>query len=58
MQETSIVALESEAGFRVLFEYATIGIIVVGENGAIQIINPSAENLFGYSNAELMGQPM
>lgn len=58
MQEYNVNTIESEAGFRVLFEYASIGIIVVSKQGTIQIINPSAEQLFGYSNAELMGQPM
>jgi len=56
MKEANIITVESESGFRVLFEYATIGILVVGDHGKINIINPSAEKLFGYSNAELMGQ--
>lgn len=56
MKEKTTTSLESEAGFRVLFQYATIGIVVVGDRGRIQIVNPSAEELFGYSNAELIGQ--
>lgn len=50
--------LESEAGFRVLFEYATISILVIGEAGIIELANPCAEKLFGYKVAELIGQPL
>jgi len=52
------LVLESEAGFKALFQYATIAIVVVGEDGHIEVINPCAEKLFGYSNAELIGQPL
>ena len=46
---------ESEAGFKALFQYATIGIIVVDENGTIVIANPNCEKLFGYASSELIG---
>jgi PAS domain S-box-containing protein len=58
MTDKKQISLESEAGFKVLFECATIGIIVVGQKGAIELANPCAQNLFGYSNAELIGQPL
>ncbi len=47
---------ESEAGFSVLFQHASIGIIVAGKTGRIEVVNPSAEKLFGYANSELVGQ--
>lgn len=53
--QESYITFESEAGFRTLFEYATVGIVVVDHQGRIVIVNPHAENLFGYSNAELAG---
>lgn len=53
-----IASPESEAGFKALFEYATIAILVVGKDGRVELINPSAEKLFGYTNAELIGQPL
>ena len=56
MSEININVLESEAGFRVLFEYATISIIVVGQEGRIELANPCTEGLFGYKNAELIGK--
>lgn len=52
------ISLESEAGFRVLFECATISILVIGENGNIELSNPCAETLFGYKPAELIGKPV
>lgn len=58
MNEHEIVALESEAGFKALFEYATVGILVISSDGRIQLANPSIEKLFGYSNAELIGLPI
>ncbi len=58
MIEQNSTSLESEAGFRVLFQYATIGILVVGDRGRIELANPSIEGLFGYKIAELIGQPL
>ncbi len=54
--EEKIIAVESEAGFRVLFEYATLGILVTNANGRIELANPGATKLFGYDTAELTGQ--
>ena len=58
MPENEVISLESEIGFRALFENATIGILVVGQNGGIELVNPHAEKLFDYSNAELIGKPV
>ncbi|HEY0742711.1 MAG TPA: PAS domain-containing sensor histidine kinase [Chryseosolibacter sp.] len=52
------ISLENEAGFRVLFECATISILVVNEQGNIELVNPCAETLFGYQPAELIGTPI
>ena len=56
MAEGKVVALESEAGFRVLFKCATIGIVVISESGRIELANPCAEKLFGYNPSELIGK--
>ncbi len=56
MRKEQLVSLESEAGFRVLFECATIGILVTNEKGSIELVNPCAEKLFGYNPAELIGK--
>ncbi len=39
-----------------LFKYATEGILLANQAGEIVRLNPSAEKLFGYENAELKGQ--
>ncbi len=49
---------ESDKIFRALFEYATVGIIVVCNKGIIMLANPFAEKLFGYKKNELKGQKL
>ncbi len=39
-----------------LFKSATEGIIVVDSWGAIQLVNPKAQELFGYEEGELLGK--
>lgn len=58
MLEQVPLTLESEAGFKALFEYATIGILVISHDGQIQLANPCVEKLFGYDNDELIGQKL
>jgi len=38
-----------------LFRYANEGILLVDESGKISLANPKAENMFGYSNDEMIG---
>lgn len=56
--EQKPISLESEAGFRVLFECATISILVINEQGSIELANPCAEVLFAYAPSELIGKPI
>jgi len=58
MEPKQINALESEGAFKALFQNATIGILVVGQMGKIELANPSSEALFGYTKSELIGQPL
>lgn len=51
-------SLENKIGFEAVFKYATIGILVVDEEGKINMINPHAEEIFGYSQKELLGDKM
>ena len=39
-----------------LFENATEGIILTGQQGKIVLANPAAERIFGYKSAELVGE--
>lgn len=41
-----------------LFEHATEGIILVNNEGIIVLANPAAQNTFGYSETELLGNPI
>lgn len=44
--------------FRLLFEAAPNGMIVIDQAGAITFVNAQIEKLFGYSRGELIGQPV
>lgn len=52
------LTLESEAGFKALFEYATVGILVISHTGKIELANPCVEKMFGYHKNELIGQEL
>lgn len=56
MSDSKINNIESEAGFRAIFQYSSIGIIVTDGKGVISLMNPSAEQLFGYRMDELIGK--
>lgn len=58
MTEPNTLSLESEAGFKALFQYATVGILVISSQGMIELSNPCIEKLFGYEKNELIGQPV
>ena len=46
----------SEARWRSIIESAVDGIVVIDAKGCIEAFNPAAERLFGYSEAEVIGQ--
>jgi PAS domain S-box-containing protein len=47
-----------EEQFKALFQYATSGILLTNHKGVIVMVNPAAEQLFGYDKGELLGQPV
>jgi len=47
-----------EAEILAILRTAVDGIILIDEHGRIEIVNEAAEQLFGYSQAELAGQPV
>ncbi|TPQ24807.1 response regulator [Methylomonas koyamae] len=49
---------QAQAGFRMLFEANTNGLLVVDAEGRIAMGNPAFEAMFGYRLAELLGQPV
>lgn len=48
--------MDSKEGIDAIFQFATEGILLTNERGAIVHVNPSAERLFGYEKGELIGQ--
>ncbi|MCJ7725889.1 MAG: diguanylate cyclase [Acidimicrobiia bacterium] len=48
----------SEEWFRSLVETAPNGIVIMDEEGTIVLINHATEDLFGYPQIELIGQPI
>jgi PAS domain S-box-containing protein len=48
----------SEARFRGLLEAAPDAMVIVSQDGRIQLVNGQAERLFGYERGELLGQPV
>ncbi len=54
-QETSCLA-RSEAHLRLIIDNAMDAVITADEQGAIKSFNPTAERIFGYTNAEALGK--
>lgn len=49
---------EAAARYRVLFERAPEGILVVDSEGLLRDVNPCLADLFGYEREELIGKPV
>jgi PAS domain S-box-containing protein len=47
-----------EEQFKVVVESAPCGLVMVDESGAMLLVNPELEKQFGYSEQEMLGQPI
>lgn len=49
---------QNEQIYKLLFESAAEGLVVVNRKGNIQLVNPTISKMFGYTEVELVGQPV
>ena len=56
MTEYAVAFLENEKRMRSVIENIADGVIITNENAIIQLFNPAAENIFGYTEAEVIGK--
>lgn len=54
----SIQRRATERRFRLAFEAAPNGMVMIDETGTIQMANSQMERLFGYSSEEMIGRPV
>jgi PAS domain S-box-containing protein len=54
--DTNRLPQRPEENFRLVVEAAPLGMILVDRSGAMLLVNPPVEKLFGYSREELLGQ--
>lgn len=56
LAETPGAVCDIEGHFRAIVDTITDCVIIIDENGIIQLLNPAVEALFGYSRQELIGR--
>ncbi len=57
-EEATRARAQADHRFRELLEAAPDAILEIDRNGRIVLLNPAAEDLFGFRPSELLGQPL
>ncbi len=57
-KKTKASTHDAETSLQTILDTVVDGIIVINERGLIELFNPAAEKLFGYSRAEVLGKPV
>ena len=58
IKEAQAVQRASDARYRAIVQSANNAIVTANSSGKVVDWNPAAERLFGYTNAEIIGQPL
>ena len=53
-----VIEKKAEEKFRTLLEAAPDAMVMVNNEGKVQLVNSQTENLFGYPREEILGQPV
>ncbi|HLF24776.1 MAG TPA: PAS domain S-box protein [Anaerolineae bacterium] len=48
----------SETKFRALLEAASVGVMVIDQDGRMRLVNAKVEEMFGYGRGDLLGNPV
>jgi len=58
LRRETAIRRRAEDRFRTLLDVAPESMVIVNEQGLITLVNAQTEQLFGYSRAEILGQPV
>ncbi|MDB5249591.1 MAG: Histidine kinase sensor protein [Segetibacter sp.] len=58
LKQEELALKASELKFRGILENAPDSIVITDDNGVIELINTRCQEMFGYTSAELVGQPV
>ncbi len=58
LQDTNDLLRNSEARMRAIMDSALDAIVIIDEHGMVEMFNPAAEKMFGFSSKEMIGRSM
>src|SRR5262249_17126021 len=57
-RRTPVPVVQSDDRYRLIVEASPMAFVAINRNGMIELVNAQTEKTFGYSRAELIGQPI